>query len=95
MARNDIVRRPWHASGRCQPNLRNAWDGSPLFSHPQNYKEDAGLQQMQALIAWGSGGMEGLGSSNGRQKCSICRTRTRISFFQLLAKSSVCGSVCS
>jgi cell division protein FtsW len=38
------------------------------FLHPQNYKEDAGLQQMQALIAWGSGGMEGLGLGNGRQK---------------------------
>jgi len=38
------------------------------FIHPQNFKEDAGLQQMQALIAWGSGGMEGLGLGNGRQK---------------------------
>src|SRR2546428_2686044 len=40
----------------------------PAFLHPQNYKEDAGLQHMQALIAWGSGGMEGLGLGNGRQK---------------------------
>jgi cell division protein FtsW len=38
------------------------------FLHPQNFKEDAGLQQMQALIAWGSGGVEGLGLGNGRQK---------------------------
>jgi cell division protein FtsW len=38
------------------------------FLHPQNYKEDAGLQQMQALIALGSGGIEGLGLGNGRQK---------------------------
>src|SRR4029078_6536292 len=38
------------------------------FLHPQNYKDDAGLQQMQSLIAWGSGGMEGLGLGNGRQK---------------------------
>src|ERR1700745_2916742 len=38
------------------------------FLHPQPYTEDAGLQQMQALIAWGSGGMEGLGLGNGRQK---------------------------
>ena len=38
------------------------------FLHPQNFKEDAGLQQMQALIAWGSGGIEGLGLGNGRQK---------------------------
>lgn len=38
------------------------------FLHPQRFKEDAGLQQMQALIAWGSGGMDGLGLGNGRQK---------------------------
>jgi cell division protein FtsW len=38
------------------------------FIDPQRFKEDAGLQQMQALIAWGSGGMEGLGLGNGRQK---------------------------
>src|SRR6266478_1405338 len=38
------------------------------FLHPQHFKEDAGLQQIQALIAWGSGGMEGLGLGNGRQK---------------------------
>jgi cell division protein FtsW len=38
------------------------------FMHPERYKEDAGLQQMQALIAWGSGGVEGLGLGNGRQK---------------------------
>ncbi len=38
------------------------------FLHPQNYKDNAGLQQMQALIAWGSGGMDGLGLGNGRQK---------------------------
>src|SRR5256714_2310030 len=38
------------------------------FMEPERLKEDAGLQQMQALIAWGSGGMEGLGLGNGRQK---------------------------
>ena len=38
------------------------------FLHPQNAKDDAGLQQLQALIAWGSGGMDGLGLGNGRQK---------------------------
>jgi cell division protein FtsW len=38
------------------------------FMHPELYKEKAGLQQMQALIAWGSGGIEGLGLGNGRQK---------------------------
>jgi cell division protein FtsW len=38
------------------------------FLDPQRFKQDAGLQQMQALLAWGSGGMEGLGLGNGRQK---------------------------
>jgi cell division protein FtsW len=38
------------------------------FTNLERYKEDAGLQQMQALIAWGSGGMDGLGLGNGRQK---------------------------
>jgi cell division protein FtsW len=38
------------------------------FLHPQHFQDDAGLQQMQALIAFGSGGMEGLGLGNGRQK---------------------------
>jgi cell division protein FtsW len=38
------------------------------FVDPEKFKDDAGLQQMQALIAWGSGGMEGLGLGNGRQK---------------------------
>lgn len=38
------------------------------FTNLDRYKEDAGLQQMQALIAWGSGGMDGLGLGNGRQK---------------------------
>jgi cell division protein FtsW len=40
------------------------------FLHPEQYKQTAGLQQMQALIAWGSGGIEGLGLGNGRQKMS-------------------------
>jgi len=38
------------------------------FMDPARFKDDAGLQQMQALIAWGSGGIEGLGLGNGRQK---------------------------
>jgi len=38
------------------------------FMDPQRFKDDAGLQQTQALIAWGSGGMDGLGLGNGRQK---------------------------
>jgi cell division protein FtsW len=40
------------------------------FLHPEDYKLTSGLQQMQALIAWGSGGIEGLGLGNGRQKMS-------------------------
>src|ERR1044072_6271204 len=38
------------------------------FMDPERFKDDAVVQQMQALIAWGSGGMEGLGLGNGRQK---------------------------
>jgi cell division protein FtsW len=38
------------------------------FMNPEKFKEAAGLQQMQALIAWGSGGIDGLGLGNGRQK---------------------------
>ena len=38
------------------------------FTDLERYKQDAGLQQMQALIAWGSGGIDGLGLGNGRQK---------------------------
>ena len=43
-------------------------DRLTAFMNPEKYKQDAGLQQMQALIAWGSGGMDGLGLGNGRQK---------------------------
>ncbi|MBA3962956.1 MAG: cell division protein FtsW [Chthoniobacterales bacterium] len=38
------------------------------FLHPEEFKQDAGLQQMQALIAWGSGGISGRGLGLGRQK---------------------------
>jgi cell division protein FtsW len=38
------------------------------FLNLEGSKEGAGLQQMQALVAWGSGGMEGVGLGNGRQK---------------------------
>ncbi len=38
------------------------------FMHPEQFRQDAGLQQMQALIAWGSGGISGLGLGNGREK---------------------------
>ena len=40
------------------------------FLNPEQYKLGAGLQQMQALIAFGSGGIDGLGLGNGRQKMS-------------------------
>jgi cell division protein FtsW len=38
------------------------------FLHPENDQLGKGLQQWQALIAFGSGGIEGLGLGNGRQK---------------------------
>jgi cell division protein FtsW len=38
------------------------------FLNLEKFKEGAGLQQWQALIAFGSGGVEGLGLGNGRQK---------------------------
>ena len=38
------------------------------FMHPEADKLGKGLQQWQALIAFGSGGLEGLGLGNGRQK---------------------------
>lgn len=38
------------------------------FLHPENYRLGEGLQQWQALIAFGSGGIDGLGLGEGRQK---------------------------
>ena len=38
------------------------------FMHPEADKLGKGLQQWQALIAFGSGGFDGLGLGNGRQK---------------------------
>ena len=38
------------------------------FLDLEKYKENSGLQQYQALIAFGSGGADGLGLGNGRQK---------------------------
>ncbi|MEO5721051.1 MAG: putative lipid II flippase FtsW [Chthoniobacterales bacterium] len=48
--------------------LPERMDRLTAFMNPEKFKQDAGLQQMQALIAWGSGGIEGLGLGNGRQK---------------------------
>jgi cell division protein FtsW len=38
------------------------------FMHPEKYSLGEGLQQWQALIAFGSGGVDGLGLGEGRQK---------------------------
>ncbi len=38
------------------------------FLDPEKYKQGVGLQQYQALIAFGSGGIEGHGLGNGTQK---------------------------
>ena len=38
------------------------------FLDLEKYKDNSGLQQYQALIAFGSGGVDGLGLGNGRQK---------------------------
>ncbi|MES2570274.1 MAG: FtsW/RodA/SpoVE family cell cycle protein, partial [Verrucomicrobiota bacterium] len=38
------------------------------FMDLEKYREGAGLQQWMALLAFGSGGVEGLGLGNGRQK---------------------------
>ncbi len=40
------------------------------FLHPEDFKQGAGWQQAQSLIALGSGGIEGLGLGNGREKIS-------------------------
>jgi cell division protein FtsW len=38
------------------------------FLHPEQFKDGKGYQQLQALIALGSGGLSGLGLGNSRQK---------------------------
>jgi len=40
------------------------------FLHPERYRLEEGLQQWQALIAFGAGGITGLGLGEGRQKYS-------------------------
>jgi cell division protein FtsW len=40
------------------------------FMHPDQYEKTEGHQQFMSLIAFGSGGIEGLGLGNGRQKMS-------------------------
>ena len=63
-----FVRRAWAEFSLSPRKCPSGWAGCRRFMDPERFKEDAGLQQMQALIAWGSGGMEGLGLGNGRQK---------------------------
>ncbi len=50
----------WHISER-QGRLM-------AFLHPDQYQEREGHQQWMGLIAFGSGGVDGLGLGNGRQK---------------------------
>ncbi|MBV9130139.1 MAG: cell division protein FtsW [Verrucomicrobia bacterium] len=50
----------WHISQRQGRIL--------AFLHPDQYQEKEGHQQWMGLIAFGSGGVEGLGLGNGRQK---------------------------
>jgi len=40
------------------------------FLHPERFPTGAGMQQLSALIAFGSGGIEGFGLGNGREKIS-------------------------
>ena len=49
-----------HLNGRSERIL--------AFLDLEKYKDNSGLQQYQALIAFGSGGVDGLGLGNGRQK---------------------------
>jgi cell division protein FtsW len=49
-------------------NLRERLGRLIAFTDLEKYKEGAGLQQWQALIAFGSGGVDGLGLGDGRQK---------------------------
>jgi cell division protein FtsW len=44
------------------------WARWMAFLHPAQFKDGAGYQQWQALIALGSGGLSGLGLGNSRQK---------------------------
>jgi cell division protein FtsW len=38
------------------------------FLYPEQHRDGAGFQQFQGLVAFGSGGFEGVGLGNGRQK---------------------------
>ena len=62
------------------------------FLHPDQYQEKEGHQQWMGLIAFGSGGVEGLGLGNGRQKMLYLPYAHTDFIFPVLAKSSGCGS---
>lgn len=53
------------ATSICIPERLARW---MAFLHPELFKDGKGYQQMQALIALGSGGLSGLGLGNSRQK---------------------------
>jgi cell division protein FtsW len=57
-----ILTLAWHISER-QGRLL-------AFMHPDQYEKTEGHQQFMSLIAFGSGGIDGLGLGNGRQKMS-------------------------
>jgi cell division protein FtsW len=57
-----ILSLAWHISER-QGRLL-------AFMHPDQYEKTEGHQQFMSLIAFGSGGIDGLGLGNGRQKMS-------------------------
>ena len=49
-------------------HISERMDRLTAFMHPERFRLDAGLQQMQALIAWGVGGVSGRGLGHGVQK---------------------------
>ena len=49
-------------------NWLERWQRWVAFLHPELHRDGAGYQQWQALIALGSGGLEGRGLGNGLQK---------------------------
>jgi len=61
-------------------HLKGRSERITAFMHPEQFKEGAGLQQYQALIAFGSGGVEGLGLGMAARNCFICLSPTPISF---------------
>jgi cell division protein FtsW len=50
--------------------MPNRMERIMAFLNLEKYKDGLGLQQWRALLAFGSGGLHGLGLGNGRQKMS-------------------------